>query len=190
DCFTVTASPCTLDPVTFTAPADLCVNAGVQAGLGSGSPTGGVYSGTGVIDDGNGMTYSFDPGSAGVGVHAITYTGSGTGCTATDMVEVFDLPVVSLSTALYYCVDAPLQGVPITGGSPSGGVYSGPGVTDNGNGINYSLDPTVGGPGTITITYTITDANGCSNSATSNIEIIECEVEITDPCMCLDNATV
>jgi len=54
--------------VNFTAPADLCIDAGVQAGLGGGTPpqgtvTGdlGVYSGSGVTDDGNGMTYSFDP---------------------------------------------------------------------------------------------------------------------------------
>ena len=52
-----------------------------RSGLGGGTPpqgsaTGdmGVYSGTGVTDDGNGMTYSFDPAAAGVGVHTITYT--------------------------------------------------------------------------------------------------------------------
>ncbi len=48
------------DPVSFTAPADLCIDAGVQAGLSGGSPTGGTYSGSGVTDDGNGMTYTFD----------------------------------------------------------------------------------------------------------------------------------
>ena len=34
-----------LPMVAFTAPADLCIDAGVQAGLGGGTPTGGVYSG-------------------------------------------------------------------------------------------------------------------------------------------------
>jgi hypothetical protein len=76
------------DCVSFTAPSDLCVDAGVQLGLGGGSPTGGVYSGPGVTDDGNGNTYSFDPLAAGIGVHAITYTLSGT-CSASDDVEVF-----------------------------------------------------------------------------------------------------
>jgi hypothetical protein len=33
--------------VTFTAAADLCIDAGIQSGLGSGTATGGVYSGTG-----------------------------------------------------------------------------------------------------------------------------------------------
>jgi len=70
-----------LPTVAFTAPADLCVDAGVQAGLGGGTPpqgttTGdmGVYSGACVSDDGNGMTYSFDPAAAGVGTHTLTYT--------------------------------------------------------------------------------------------------------------------
>jgi len=72
----------------FMAPADLCLDAGVQAGLGGGLPVGGVYSGDGVTDDGNGMTYSFDPAAAGVGVTTITYTE--VGGMASDDVEVFD----------------------------------------------------------------------------------------------------
>jgi hypothetical protein len=35
-----------LPTVTFTAAADLCIDAGIQSGLGSGTATGGVYSGT------------------------------------------------------------------------------------------------------------------------------------------------
>ncbi len=64
----------TPNPVSFTAPDDLCIDAGIQTGLGGGLPTGGVYSGPGVIDDGNGTTYTFDPSIAGTGLHSITYT--------------------------------------------------------------------------------------------------------------------
>jgi len=71
----------------FTAPNDLCIYDGIQSGLSGGSPTGGVYSGPGVTDDGNGMTYTFDPAEAGVGVHTLTYTESGN--PVTDDVEVF-----------------------------------------------------------------------------------------------------
>ncbi|NNF36346.1 MAG: hypothetical protein HKN68_19745 [Saprospiraceae bacterium] len=71
----------------FTAPNDLCIYDGVQSGLSGGSPTGGVYSGPGVTDDGNGMTYSFDPAEAGVGLHTLMYTESGN--SVTDDVEVF-----------------------------------------------------------------------------------------------------
>ncbi|WP_405293026.1 T9SS type A sorting domain-containing protein, partial [Algibacter sp. Ld11] len=93
----------TLPTVTFTAPEDLCLDAGVQAGLGGGTATGGVYSGTGVTDDGNGMTYSFDPAAAGVGIHTITYTlTNANGCTnaVSDDVEVTntDAPNVDIIT--------------------------------------------------------------------------------------------
>ncbi|MEL6637142.1 MAG: hypothetical protein AAFR05_10365, partial [Bacteroidota bacterium] len=181
-----------LPTATFTAPADLCIDAGVQAGLGGGMPTGGVYSGPGVTDDGNGMTYSFDPMAAGAGVQTITYSVGISGCDAmaSDDIEVFALPTVTLQTAPYYCLDAPLQGAPIVGGAPNGGVYSGPGVTDNGNGISYSFDPVAAGLGTATITYTFTDMNGCTSSATSTIDVLDCDFDITDPCSCLDNATV
>ena len=75
----------------FTAPADLCISAGVQSGLGGGTPAGGVYSGPGVTDDGNGMTYSFDPAAAGVGTHTITYSftdANGCSGSASDSINV------------------------------------------------------------------------------------------------------
>jgi len=88
--------------VSYTAPADIFEDAGVQTGLGGGTPVGGVYSGPGVTDDGNGMTYSFDPAAAGVGVHTITYTFTNEGgCegSASDMIEVLEkvLEVVPIS---------------------------------------------------------------------------------------------
>ncbi len=58
----VTLEVFALPTVAFTAPADLCLSAGVQTGLGGGTPTGGIYSGMGVTDSGDGETYSFDPG--------------------------------------------------------------------------------------------------------------------------------
>ncbi|MEP0264126.1 T9SS type A sorting domain-containing protein [Dokdonia sp.] len=50
-----------------------CTDSGVITGLGGGIPEGGIYSGLGVTDDGNGLTCTFDPVSAGVGNHAISY---------------------------------------------------------------------------------------------------------------------
>ena len=149
--------------VSFTAPADLCIDAGVQAGLGGGLPTGGVYSGPGVTDDGNGMTYSFDPAAAGVGVQTLTYTLGG-GASASDDVEVFALPTVTFTALADLCIDAGVQ-AGLGGGTPTGGVYSGPGVTDDGNGMTYSFDPAAAGVGVHTITYIFTDANGCTGSA-------------------------
>ncbi len=46
------------------------------------------------------------------------------------------------------------------GASPTGGTYSGPGVTDNGDGETFSFNPAAaGGAGTYTITYTATNGN-------------------------------
>jgi hypothetical protein len=162
-----------LPVVTFTALADLCVDASVQAGLGGGTPTGGVYSGPGVTDDGNGMTYSFDPAAAGVGTHTITYDftdANSCSASASDDVEVFALPVVTFTALADLCVDASVQ-AGLGGGTPTGGVYSGPGVTDDGNGMTYSFDPAAAGVGTHTITYDFTDANSCSASASDDVEV-------------------
>lgn len=163
-----------IPPVVFTALPDICIDAGIQTGLGSGIPTGGTYSGSGVTDDGNGMTYSFDPATAGVGTHTITYTFvNANGCTgnATDQVEVFALPTVTFTSSLSTVGVGDGVQAGVSGGSPSGGVYSGNGVTDDGNGMSFSFDPAVAGAGTTTVTYSFTDANGCSNSATSDIEV-------------------
>ncbi|MGH1437445.1 MAG: beta strand repeat-containing protein, partial [Lewinella sp.] len=168
-----------LPVVTFTAPADLCIDAGVQAGLGGGTPPqgtvdgdSGVYSGPGVTDDGNGMTYSFDPAAAGVGVHTITYTytdDNGCSVSASDMIEVFALPVVMFTVSADLCVDAGVQ-AGLGGGTPMGGVYSGTGVTDDGNGMTYSFDPAAAGVGTHTLTYTV-GASGCFDSSSDDVEV-------------------
>ncbi len=164
--------------VTFTAPADICLNAGVQAGLGGGLPTGGVYSGSGVTDDGNGMTYSFDPAAAGTGVHTLTYDFTDTnGCTgsASDDIEVFNSLTATFTAPADLCENAGIQtglsgGMPIAGLGDTG-IYSGSGVNDDGNNMTYSFDPAVAGVGTHTITYTFTSADGCTGSASDDIEV-------------------
>lgn len=56
----------------------------------------------------------------------------------------------------------------LSGESPTGGVWSGTGVT----GTNF--DPSVAGVGIHTITYMFTDGNGCSNSAMDDIQVDDC----------------
>ncbi len=53
---------------------EICITQGVQTGLGGGSPAGGIYSGNGVTDGGDGSTYSFDPTVAGIGDTVVTYS--------------------------------------------------------------------------------------------------------------------
>lgn len=87
---------------TFTAPDDVCANSAVLTGLSGGTPFGGVYSGPGVTDDGNGNTYSFDPVAAGIGVHTITYDVAAGPCSvassASDDIEVLAIPAGPVTT--------------------------------------------------------------------------------------------
>ena len=90
-----------------------------------------------------------------------TYTVTGTdanGCENTTAISITvnPLPQISVSSsASTFCItDA--NGNLI--GSPSSGVWSGPGVS----GTTFS--PASAGAGTHTVVYTFTDANGCSNS--------------------------
>ena len=162
------------NPIVFiSAPADLCISVGIQTGLGGGTPSGGIYSGPGVTDDGNGLTYSFDPSAAGIGTHTIGYNfTNATGCTgsASDNFEVFATPTVVILAPADLCFSAGIQ-TGLGGGAPTGGIYSGPGVTDEGNGSTYSFDPTVAGIGTHSISYNFTNANGCAGNASDNIEV-------------------
>ncbi len=123
-------------------------------------PTG-VWAGPGITDAVNG---TFDPAVAGPGTHTVTYTTPG-GCGSSDSETIIVGATVdaSITPVPNQCHNgAPVQ---LTGADPNG-VWSGTGITDATNGI---FDPTVAGPGTYTITYTITDI--CSDSQTTNIVV-------------------
>ncbi|HLG03245.1 MAG TPA: T9SS type A sorting domain-containing protein [Bacteroidia bacterium] len=79
-----------------------------------------------------------------------------------DDISVTSLPSVIFSALPNACVNSsPFN---LTDGSPSGGSYSGTGVV-NGN----MFDPSISGAGTFVITYTYTDNNNFSNSASTNL---------------------
>lgn len=96
------------------------------------------------------------------------------GCTATDDVNVTigTLPTVTL-TGLdsLYCVSDPIVTLV---GSPTGGVYSGVGVSGN------TINPGIGQYGLNTVTYTYTDANGCVGEAVEKFNVTYC-VGIDEP---------
>lgn len=56
----------------------------------------------------------------------------------------------------------------LTGGLPAGGTWSGPGVSGS------TFTPSTAGLGTSAITYTYTDAGGCTGSYTSNLYVSGC----------------
>ena len=161
--FTITVNALPL--VTCPVNSAVCINAASFAlsTLG-GSPTGGTYSGTGV-SGGN-----FNPAAAGAGTHTLTYsyshpiTGCANSCTFT--ITVNALPLVTCPVNSAVCINAASFALSTLGGSPTGGTYSGTGVSGG------SFNPAVAGSGVKTITYTYTNpSTGCSNSCTFTITV-------------------
>ncbi len=131
-------------------------------------PAGGTYSGTGVTGN------MFDPAVAGAGVHTVYYTYSQGGCTSMDSatITVDQAPVVGLQPFADVCLSGGT--VVLTGGTPTGGTYSGPGVS---GGV---FNPAITGIGTFTITYTFTNPSGCSDAATATITVVDNLTEIVN----------
>jgi hypothetical protein len=106
----------------------------------------------------------------------ITYTYSDAfGCESFEeqTVTVNELPVVSFSGLnAGYCED---EGIATLLGSPTGGTFSGPGIT----GLDF--DPASAGVGNHDVTYTYTDGNACENSATFSVEVYALPVPIVTP---------
>ena len=127
----------------------------------SGSPTGGVFAGDGVLYN------IFKPSIIQPGSYPVTYTcGNQFGCISSDsvMVTIFQEPTVSFSSmGPTICENAnPLVLV----GSPTGGTFTGGGVV--GNTFNPANLPL----GLHTILYYYSDVNGCANDAMDNTVII------------------
>ncbi|TVR80081.1 MAG: T9SS C-terminal target domain-containing protein [Chitinophagaceae bacterium] len=74
-------------------------------------------------------------------------------------------PAVNLNNFENVCIDA--EPFNLTGGSPSGGTYSGSGVSDG------VFSPALAGIGTHTLTYSYNDGN-CTGNATQNIIVEQC----------------
>jgi PKD repeat protein len=140
----------------------LCLNAGVLTLTGF-TPVGGTWTGTGIVGN------TFDPSVAGVGTTTITYSsGSGTcASTGTRDVVVKALPVVSAGANATVCLDA--ADFNMTGFSPAGGTWSGPGITNTALG---TFDASAAGLGAHSLTYSFTDPiTNCTNAAVKTITV-------------------
>lgn len=150
-----------LPAVNFSAVPDFCINDGSYV-LTEGTPAGGFYSGPGI------SAGTFFPGTAGVGSHPANYVYTdGNGCTASagQTIVVNNLPIVSFSPLADICLNA--SPITVTGGSPAGGTYSGPGVSGT------TFIPTTPGLGSHVLTYTYIDGTtGCSDFANAVINVI------------------
>ncbi|MGC8823978.1 MAG: gliding motility-associated C-terminal domain-containing protein [Bacteroidales bacterium] len=158
--------------VNITNSSPFCVNSNVQL---HGNPSGGngsythTWSGTGAafLDQTNIENPIFNSNTAGtynLKYKAVDFKGCADSMEIN--ITVNNLPSVTFGGTLTpQCANSTTY--TLSGGSPAGGVYSGPGVS----GTNFNASAS-GGPGTKVITYTYTDSNGCSNSATNTIDVM------------------
>ena len=123
------------------------------------------------------------------GPYAVYYTSPGCPETDTVLVTIYALPTPTVDLADVIC----LEGAPtLLTGDPPGGYFSGDGVTGE------LFDPALaaasgtftGGFGSYTVTYTYTDANGCTNTATGTIDIIQNAVDAGMDVYIPENTTV
>jgi len=96
----------------------------------------------------------------------------------TDNTNGFDVPPITLNvTDTDVCLANGTTS--LSGGVVSGGTYSGPGVTDDGNGATFTFDPVTAGVGVHTITYNAVDCNGVMASDTDTVTVTEILPEIS-----------
>jgi hypothetical protein len=148
--------------------------------LTGGFPTGGNYNGLGVSNN------NFSPSVSGAGFHNITYSFSDSnGCSSSDnKILVVDTNNVNISFASFgnLCEDA--DSLVLSGGTPSGGFYSGNSVN---NGVFY---PDSSGSGSFSITYSYLEANTCIASTNSTITVSSLPIVTQDSLnpICLNNS--
>lgn len=130
---------------------------------------GGVFTSTTGLSI-NSNSGVIDLSASTAGTYTVTNTIAAVGSCPADAeifsVTIHALPTVTLGNFTDVCVYN--SSFTLTGGAPTGGSYSGTGVNAG------SFNPATAGLGTKTITYSYTDANGCSNTATNTILVDEC----------------
>ncbi|HRZ48989.1 MAG TPA: hypothetical protein P5338_06300, partial [Bacteroidales bacterium] len=172
----VTVNPLPVLNVTPIA-TSYCIDAGAVTLVGT--PAGGVWSGPGVTGS------QFVPALALAGNHTLMFSYTdGNGCSNSTTIStvVYDLPLVSFATPAPVCENA--VPFPMYGGTPVGGIYTGPAT------VTSVFYPASAGAGSHLLTYTYTDGNNCTNSATASI-LVNALTPLTFPALagvCVDAA--
>lgn len=160
---TVTVNP--LPELTFDLVENICLD-GTPINL-SATPINGTFSGTGVSEG------VFSPSIAGVGQHTLTYSYTNENNCSNSIsktIEVFAIPEVSITTNSPICQTGTLQLQETTADAVSW-IWTGP------NGFTSSeRNPTIANiqianEGTYTVTAT--NANGCSTTSSTDVDIWE-----------------
>ncbi|MNU91103.1 Protease 1 precursor [compost metagenome] len=163
---TITSSPDATFTYTQTA---YCVDATDPAPVFGVGANGGVFSSTTGLNI-NSNSGVIDLSASTAGTYTVTNTIAASGAcptvSGTYNVTVNALPNVTLAALTDVCIYH--NAFTLTGGTPVGGTYTGTGVNAG------SFNPATAGLGTKTITYSYTDANNCSNTATNTILVDEC----------------
>ena len=124
------------------------------------SPTGGVFSGSGVSNG------AFNPINAGLGGHKLYYSFTDAyGCNGLDSATFTVHPAATISFALSandLCIDANSLSL---NASPAGGAFSGLGVSGS------TFNPASAGVGTHPLVYSYTNAFNCSSLDTQLISV-------------------
>jgi hypothetical protein len=148
--------------------------------LTGGFPTGGNYNGLGVSNN------NFSPSVSGAGFHNISYTYiDSNGCSSSDnKILVVDTNNVNISVPSFGNLCENADSLVLSGGSPSGGFYSGNSVNNN---VFY---PDSSGSGSFSITYSYLEANTCIASTNSTITVSSLPIVTQDSLspICLNNS--
>jgi len=146
--------------IAFQPILDVCLS-DATINLTTGTPSGGIYKGPGVI------TGDFYPSVAGVGTHEISYTISNNGCAVSSVQNILVQEGTPVSLADFNQVCVNQSSFILTGGIPNGGIYTGTGVNAG------FFDPANSGLGVHQISYTYTDpVTGCNTIAIKSITVI------------------
>lgn len=124
-------------------------------------PVGGEWAGQGIDED------IFSPIDAGPGTHELTYTyGMSQGCPSNTTIEVlvYNIPEVSATQMSAVCVGT--EGLELDFALPIGGEYWGTWIENN------NFDVAASGSGYFELNYTYISPEGCTNSATIELEVL------------------
>ena len=142
----------TIDPIpqaNLALLSDFCIDNNIDT-LVAGSPTGGLYTINGT------PAVNINPAGLGNGTFLLEYTISNSCGSAIDSqtFKIWDLPNINLPAIGPFCVNSSAQ--ILNAAIPSGGIYSGPGITNN------TLNTSTLSAGTYTIFYSYVDSNSCA----------------------------
>ena len=142
----------TIDPIpqaNLALLSDFCIDNNIDT-LVAGSPTGGLYTINGT------PAVNINPAGLGNGTFLLEYTISNSCGSAIDSqtFKIWDLPNINLPAIGPFCVNSSPQILNVA--IPTGGIYSGPGITNN------TLNTSTLSAGTYTIFYSYVDSNSCA----------------------------